>query len=169
MLWRFQVSLHLTCILTFLILGQRRTHSFQCRPCSPSSTFESKRFRQNADPTCRPCRTVSLAANGDDKDSKNNKRRDTETRIPQITGVIAPLSYKGPYPCLTLRFPHLVGQPEFDFIVDTGANLNTVQDYLAQQYNLTRAEGLPVPSTTAGMGGSFAPAGLVVMGDAVLA
>eukprot|EP00977_Amphora_coffeiformis_P020637 scaffold8374_cov175-Amphora_coffeaeformis.AAC.76 len=87
----------------------------------------------------------------------------------QVIGVVAPLNFLGPYPCLALRFPKLEGVPVWNFIVDTGANLNTIQHKFKEKYDLRQIEGLPKPTTTAGMGGDFSPGDLVILGDAALA
>jgi hypothetical protein len=73
--------------------------------------------------------------------------------------VRAPLKYVGPYPCLGVRFPHLstASQRErnetgvtLDFVLDTGANTNTINAQVAQQLSLN-ATGYAAPGVgTAG-------------------
>lgn len=97
---------------------------------------------------------------------------DGETSEPsqlQVMGVVAPLKYKGPYPCLSLCFPNLDSCPTWDFVVDTGANMNTIRQNLVKDYNLSYIKGLQQPTTTAGVGGSFTPGNMVLIGDAALA
>lgn len=100
--------------------------------------------------------------------TNDNENPTSESNVPVIAGVVAPLDYKGPYPCLGLKFPHL-DDAVLDFIVDTGANVNSINADLATQFQLTRLEGIPKPLATAGMGGSFAPGDMVVVGDCSLA
>ena len=144
-------------VLFFYLLIQHRTRSFRfLSSCgAPPATSAHRRWS----PTRQQQQQQGV-----------NEEID-ETHGPEVvTGVVAPLCYKGPYPCLSLKFPHLEGAPVWDFVVDTGANVNTIHAILAQTYNLTRVQGLPpMPLPAAGMGGSFAPGSLVVVPNAVLA
>ncbi|CAB9502555.1 expressed unknown protein [Seminavis robusta] len=87
---------------------------------------------------------------------------------PVIAGVIAPLVYKGPYACLSLRFPNW-NNAVWDFVVDTGANVNSIDKKLAEQNGMPQLQGIPQPLATSGVGGSFAPGELVLLGDCALA
>jgi predicted aspartyl protease len=72
-----------------------------------------------------------------------------------LTAVVAPLNYIGPYSCLTLRFPHHSNQT-FDFLLDTGANVNSLDAKLVRQLDLPMVrclEGLPFLGTTSGSAG----------------
>lgn len=61
--------------------------------------------------------------------------RISSSTAPVITGVVAPLKFIGPYPCLTLRFPDL-NQTVLDFLLDTGANVNSIPTKIAQDLEL---------------------------------
>ena len=86
-----------------------------------------------------------------------------------MIGVVAPLNVYGPYPCLELRFPKLEDVPVWNFAVDTGASLNTIQNKFKEKYEFHQIEGLPRTTMAAGMGGEFSPGDLVILGDAALA
>ena len=102
----------------------------------------------------------------------------TQPHPPVVVGVVAPLVYKGPYPCLGLRFPHLHAKDalvadkgvELDFLVDTGANVNSITAALVETYRLPKlAVDVPKPLATAGMGGALDPGDYYVLGDCGLA
>ncbi|VEU33815.1 unnamed protein product [Pseudo-nitzschia multistriata] len=68
------------------------------------------------------------------------------------TVVRAPLKFIGPYPCLALRFPNLATESQrsrnitgisLDFVMDTAANVNTVQSQVAQELLLPKQEDSP--------------------------
>jgi hypothetical protein len=96
-----------------------------------------------------------------------------------VVGVVAPMKYIGPYPCLALRFPSL--QKSLDFVVDTGANVNGVNTQIVKDLNLpvvlkavdppnnANGEGSGVTMKAAGAGGSLSAAGdIVLLGDCCL-
>jgi hypothetical protein len=88
-----------------------------------------------------------------------------------IIGVVAPLVYIGPYPCLGLKFPHL--NPEHNsihFVMDTGANVNSISKDLAHKLDVSivkKKEDLPLLGST-GAGGSLPAGDFVMLGDCQL-
>ena len=100
-----------------------------------------------------------------------------------VVGAVAPLQYRGPYPCLGLHFPMLEKeQPPttmttFEFVLDTGANVNSIPADLAAQYQIPRLDNsqnsasADVPMVSVGMGGSLEEdsGNLVLLGDCSLA
>eukprot|EP00579_Thalassiosira_antarctica_P026038 CAMPEP_0202015266 /NCGR_PEP_ID=MMETSP0905-20130828/31536_1 /ASSEMBLY_ACC=CAM_ASM_000554 /TAXON_ID=420261 /ORGANISM="Thalassiosira antarctica, Strain CCMP982" /LENGTH=353 /DNA_ID=CAMNT_0048575381 /DNA_START=42 /DNA_END=1099 /DNA_ORIENTATION=+ len=91
-----------------------------------------------------------------------------------VIGVVAPLKYVGPYACLELDFPHLTTEAQKDasinFVLDTGANVNSISKDLAKSLNLpliVRKEDLSVLGS-AGAGGSFQAGDIVMLGDCQL-
>lgn len=93
----------------------------------------------------------------------------SEMEIPQMFGVVAPLIYKGPYyPCLSLIFPERNNNESFQFILDTGANVNSIQSDLVKKHKLSAMKNMGTPLATSGMGGNFAPGDLVKLGDCKL-
>lgn len=88
-----------------------------------------------------------------------------------IIGVVAPLIYIGPYACLGLKFPHLDSNfNSIHFVLDTGANVNSISQTLAQKLNLsviTKKEQLSLLGA-AGAGGSFEAGDIVKLGDCQL-
>eukprot|EP00978_Attheya_sp_CCMP212_P002796 scaffold5733_cov54-Attheya_sp.AAC.2 len=97
-----------------------------------------------------------------------------------VVGVVAPMKYIGPYPCLALRFPSL--QKSLVFVVDTGANVNSVDTQIVRDLKLpvvlkavdppnnTNGEGSGVTmKVAAGAGGFLSAAGdIVLLGDCCL-
>jgi hypothetical protein len=86
----------------------------------------------------------------------------------------AALQYVGPYPCASLRFPNLATASQrernatgisLDFVLDTGANLNTLNSQVASELEL-----LKVGSAPAGMGAGGAISGgdTFLLGDCQL-
>lgn len=80
----------------------------------------------------------------------------TMNEIPDEIGspsvVRAPLRFNGPYPCLALKFPNLSTESQrlrnqtgvsLDFVLDTAANVNTLQGPVAQELQLEKLEDSP--------------------------
>jgi hypothetical protein len=68
---------------------------------------------------------------------------DVGDRTPSVVRV--PLKFIGPYPCLALKFPNLATESQrsknqtgisLDFVLDTAANINTIQGQVAQELKL---------------------------------
>ena len=90
--------------------------------------------------------------------------------------VRAPLKFIGPYPCLALKFPNLATESQrsrnqtgisLDFVLDTAANINTLQGQVAQELKLELLEdspALPGVSSAGPMGGGET----YVLGDSEL-
>lgn len=87
----------------------------------------------------------------------------------------APLKYVGPYPCLALRFPELATPSQrekeekgvsLDFVLDTGANTNTINGQVAQQLEL-EVVGAALPGISA-QGALAGGADTFLLGDAQL-
>jgi len=56
-----------------------------------------------------------------------------------LVGVVAPLKRIGPYPCVGLHFPDWNqegAETEYDFLLDTGANVNSIQSKLVERFHL---------------------------------
>jgi predicted aspartyl protease len=88
---------------------------------------------------------------------------------PQLIGIVAPLKYVGPYACLQLDFPHLLGT-SLTFLLDTGANVNAISKHVADKLDLPvvmKKEDLSILAS-AGAGGSFQPGDFVMLGDCQL-
>ncbi|KAL9183441.1 hypothetical protein ACHAXT_004297 [Thalassiosira profunda] len=88
-----------------------------------------------------------------------------------VVGVVAPLKYVGPYACLNLVFPHLAsengGDVSIDFVLDTGANVNSIRADLAKELELpvaVKKEDLSVLGS-AGAGGLIQAGYIVKLGD----
>lgn len=82
----------------------------------------------------------------------------TEDQTEESTSVRVPLKYLGPYPCLSLRFPDLstpsqrernVTGISLDFVMDTAANINTLNAQVASELGLEKVGEAP-----GGMGAS---------------
>lgn len=89
-----------------------------------------------------------------------------------ISVVRAPLKFIGPYPCMSLRFPHLqtnnqrrrnVSGISLDFVLDTAANINTINALVAQELNLP-VIGRSLPGV--GAGGPLVGSNTYLLGDA---
>jgi hypothetical protein len=84
--------------------------------------------------------------------------------------VVAPLKHIGPYVCLSLRFPKL-DNSMFDFSLDTGANVNSLDDRLAKKLNLPlvqKVDDLALVGST-GEGPHQKAGNLCSLGDCILA
>lgn len=82
------------------------------------------------------------------------------------SAIRAPLKFIGPYPCLGLKFPDLATESQrsrgnqtgisLDFVLDTAANINTLQGQVAQELqleNLVDSPALPGVSSSGPMAG----------------
>lgn len=92
----------------------------------------------------------------------------------QVIGVVAPLSYSGPYACLRLDFHHLKQNKNaqcsgvsLEFLLDTAANINVIRKNTARSLRLPTVISKELFSTTksAGAGGSFEAGDIVMLGD----
>jgi len=100
----------------------------------------------------------------------------TKAEVPTPTVVRAPLKFIGPYPCLALKFPNLATESQrsrnqtgiaLDFVLDTAANINTVQGQVAQELNLEILEDSPaLPGVSSS--GPMAGGETYVLGDTEL-
>jgi len=97
-----------------------------------------------------------------------------EDDIIQSSSVEAPLKYLGPYPALGLRFPNLgtsaqrernVTGISLDFVLDTAANINTINSQVAQELLLEKVGSAP-PGV--GTGGALAGGDTFLLGDTQL-
>jgi len=86
----------------------------------------------------------------------------------------AALTYVGPYPCASLRFPNLAtpSQQErnatgisLDFVLDTGANLNTINSQVASELELLKVGSAPAGI---GAGGAISGGDTFLLGDCQL-
>jgi hypothetical protein len=95
-----------------------------------------------------------------------------ETEPVSVIGVVAPLTYVGPYACLGLNFPNIERKPGFEinFVLDTAANVNTISSEIASELDLPvliKGEDLSILGS-AGAGGSFQAGDIVLLGDSRL-
>lgn len=135
---------------------------------SPSSSRASHNFRlfSSADENQAAVEvevedTVSTITDGDD---------------PTPSVVKVPLKFIGPYPCLALKFPNLATDSQrsknqtgisLDFVLDTAANINTIQGQVAQELNLEVKEDSPaLPGVSSS--GPMAGGETYVLGDTEL-
>jgi len=90
------------------------------------------------------------------------------------TAVRAPLKYIGPYPCLALRFPELATSSQrsrnvqgvsLDFVLDTAANTNTINQQVAKELTL-EVVGSALPGV--GAAGTISGGETYLLGDAQL-
>ncbi|KAL7472429.1 hypothetical protein ACHAXS_012791 [Conticribra weissflogii] len=100
----------------------------------------------------------------------------------KLVGVVAPLTYSGPYVCLGLIFPNLKSTKNckqecgnqngvaMKFVLDTGANINTVCKDVAEDLKLPTIMSKDDLSVlgSAGAGGSFETGDIVMLGDCQL-
>jgi hypothetical protein len=112
-------------------------------------------------------------------ESKEATSTGNESPVESIIGVVAPLKYMGPYPCLTLRFPNLSTSEQkarnltgvsLDFVLDTGANVNSIDARLADQLALqlcASSKDLNILGS-AGVGGTFLAGDIFLLGDCQL-
>ena len=92
------------------------------------------------------------------------------------SAVRAPLKFIGPYPCLALRFPNLATESQIsrnqtgislDFVLDTAANINTLQGQVAQELKLDILEDSPaLPGVSSS--GPMAGGETYILGDSEL-
>eukprot|EP00536_Pseudo-nitzschia_multiseries_P015013 jgi/Psemu1/216627/e_gw1.805.20.1 len=92
------------------------------------------------------------------------------------TVVRAPLKFIGPYPCLALKFPNLSTESQrshnltgvsLDFVLDTAANINTLQFQVAQELSLPKQEDSPaLPGVSSS--GPMAGGETYILGDSQL-
>ncbi|CAB9508803.1 expressed unknown protein [Seminavis robusta] len=96
-------------------------------------------------------------------ETKDLSLTEQDEQLKEPTSVRAPLKFMGPYPCLGLKFPHLATSAQraknmsgisLDFLLDTAANVNTINSQVATELQLSEAgEALPGVSAAGSMGG----------------
>lgn len=85
-----------------------------------------------------------------------------------LIAVVAPLKYEGPYACLRLRFKDL--DNTFEFVLDTGATVNTIDAKLVDKLNMplvASSKDLGILGS-AGIGGSISAGDVYQVGDCEL-
>ena len=94
------------------------------------------------------------------------ERQESETEQEEESySVRAPLKFIGPYPCLGVRFPNLATAAQrernesgitLDFVLDTAANINTLNAQVAQELSLqVTGQAAPGMATTGAFGGDL--------------
>ena len=121
--------------------------------------------------SCRPS-TTSLGPTS----LEQQPEAPTEDDGQRVLAVVAPLKYTGQsnYPTLNLLFPDLdqvmedgsVQGVSLDFVMDTGANINTVEGMVVDSYSLPVAVSAQElgAAGAAGMGGSFPACDIYTLG-----
>jgi hypothetical protein len=144
----------------FLNPDQRESPSFAARTnrgISSSISSNSRLWMTSVDKKDTKEDATSLPEKTGGKEEE--RATTTAAAAPEevVVGVVAPLHYKGPYPCLSLCFPRF--ESCLEFVMDTGANVNSLQAYLAEEYNLPRLSysdfNLQPPVASTGMGGEL--------------
>lgn len=112
-----------------------------------------------------PARLFSLSTDDDNTvenaaaDALLHDDIDVETDHPNV--VRAPLKFVGPYPCIALKFPNLSTESQrsrnitgisLDFVLDTAANINTIQSQVALELGLPKLEDSPALSGVSSSG-----------------
>ena len=91
-----------------------------------------------------------------------------------VNAVRVPLSFIGPYPCISLRFPKLATSSQqsrnvtgisLDFVLDTAANTNTINAQVASELAL-EVVGTALPGV--GAGGTISGGDTYMLGDCEL-
>lgn len=125
--------------------------------------------------SCRPS-TTSLGPTS----LEQQPEAPTEDDGQRVLAVVAPLKYTGQsnYPTLNLQFPELdqvmddgsVQGVSLDFVMDTGANVNTVEGMVVDSYSLPVAISAQElgAAGAAGMGGSFPACDIHTLGTCKL-
>ena len=95
---------------------------------------------------------------------------DTPEAPPVVLAVVAPLRYKGPYASLSLNFnfDKKPGETTLHFILDTGANVNTLHDKVVRKLDLPLVMSSQETVGAVGMGGKFAPSNVYMLGECKL-
>ena len=105
--------------------------------------------------------------------------------VPIVTGVVAPLTYIGHYACLSLDFPDMASSAsssaatpatpttepiKLDFVLDTGATLNTINAAIRDKYQLAVEYEFPTNTPLVGTTSSSinAASSLYRLGDCKL-
>lgn len=140
--------------------ASRRPPSWKCTRCSTQSA--------------RPSTAIGPTT------LEQEPQAPTEDDGQRVLAVVAPLKYTGQsnYPTLNLLFPDLdqimeggsVQGVSLDFVMDTGANINTVEGMVVDSYRLpvaVAAQDLGVAGA-AGMGGSFPACDIHTLGTCKL-
>ncbi|KAG7342991.1 aspartyl protease [Nitzschia inconspicua] len=105
-------------------------------------------------------RTISPLRVTTEDTNEAKKLRSTESLSDEeptsIIGVVAPLHHIGPYTCLRLQFPEWKDDseeregeesPSFDFMIDTGANVNSIDARLVEKYRLAEFSMPQLPAS----------------------
>jgi len=145
--------MHQLAMVALLLLGEASAYTVRCaRPVAQSST--------------RRVKTITAQATAEDVDE-------------EPMAIRAPMRMLGPYPVLSLRFPGIATPAQFkeqqkltgesgvalDFVVDTAANVNTVNAKLAADLGLA-AVGYEGPGVSAA--GALAGGATYMLGECQL-
>jgi len=159
-----------------LLLAVISTFTPQTASFAPSSVNRGSWGLKSSEPRTTCAAEITKFATStaiDNSVDMTADRLEGEQQQSQI--VRAPLKYVGPYPCLALRFPDLATNSQrernvtgisLDFVLDTAANVNTIQQQVASELNL-KVVGQALPGV--GSAGVVAKGGNTFMlGDAQL-
>jgi len=114
--------------------------------------------------------SLALAEDGGSRPSNSF----ADVNLKGANQISSALKYIGPYPCITLAFPHLSTPRQrerdeagvlLDFVLDTGANTNTINAKVAEDLGL-EVVGTSMPGV--GAGGRIRPGDTFSLGDARL-
>mmetsp|Transcript_16402 Transcript_16402/g.34194 ORF Transcript_16402/g.34194 Transcript_16402/m.34194 type:complete len:536 (-) Transcript_16402:135-1742(-) len=129
--------------------------------------------------TSTGCLFSSSSSSIDDNTVKNNALNNDNAEMDssvEATAIRAPLKFNGPYPCMALKFPNLSTESQrnqnltgisLDFVLDTAANINTIQSQVATELCLPKQEDSPaLPGVSSS--GPMAGGDTYVLGDSQL-
>jgi len=133
--------------------------------CSPSIQLSSHKLEAEAFTLSRPSPRFSLSSirpthrrfsamndNQIIEEEKIGSTNDLEEFTTEPLIVQAPMRFIGPYPTLALKFPNLATESQrsrnqtgisLDFVLDTAANINTLQGQVAKELKLELLEDSP--------------------------
>mmetsp|Transcript_34960 Transcript_34960/g.39856 ORF Transcript_34960/g.39856 Transcript_34960/m.39856 type:complete len:445 (-) Transcript_34960:39-1373(-) len=170
------VAFVLSLLLVVLLYDSKGVDGF-----SPIVTTSSTRKVVSGSSTIRDSSTIIRlysTPEGDDNSSEDSTAAivsnddDDDNRFLLVEST--PLKYQGPYPCLGLRFPYLSTSSQrernitgisLDFVVDTAANINTLNLQVAQELGL-EVVGQSLPGMAAA--GAIDGADTYLLGDCQL-
>jgi len=152
-----------------LVLLANHVHGFT----SPIYGFPSSFFLGRGTLLQSSDTDIATAVPGESSSAADDTTNHQENREPGQS-IRAPLKFMGPYPCLGLKFPNLatpsqrqrsVSGISLDFVLDTAANINTMNGPVAQELGL-EVVGQALPGVTAG--GTMNGAPTYMLGDCEL-
>lgn len=135
---------------------------------SSTNGFSYRQYRSSSTVAVKTYMTLSFSSSSSIKENNDSTEKNDGNSTEETMVVRSPLRFLGPYPTIPLRFPNLatpsqrqryVSGVSLDWVLDTAANVNTINAQVAKELALEKVGAAP---------GGYGAAGDLAGGDTFL-